>query len=56
MVYTPTTTLTGTYVLWIDASGNDVGGWAISVFQGFQVITFILVIILGLWTALKVLP
>jgi len=56
MVITPTVTLTGTYVLWVDAGGNDVGGWAIGMMQGLQVLVFIAVIILGQVLALKVWP
>lgn len=56
MVITPTVIYTGTWHLWLDASGNDVGTYAISVMQGFQVLSFLVVIVLGLVTAIKVLP
>ncbi len=56
MVISPTVTLTGTYVLWVDAGGHDVGTYAISVLQGLQVCSLIAMIVLGLWVGLKVLP
>lgn len=56
MVITPTVTYTGTWNLWLDAGGNDVGTWMISVLQGVQVLSFIAVIIAGLWTATRVVP
>ena len=56
MVITPTVVLTGNYVLWLDAGGHDVGGYAIGVLQGFQVLVFIAVVILGQVLALKVWP
>lgn len=56
MVISPTVTLTGTYALWLDAGGHDVGTYAISLMQGLQALTFIVAIVLGLVTALKVMP
>ena len=56
MVISPTIVLTGTYGLWIDAGGRDVGGYAIGIMQGLQVLIFIAVIILGQVLALKVWP
>lgn len=56
MVITPTVTLTGTYVLWLDAGGHDVGSYAISVSEGFQVIAFLVAFILGQVLALKIWP
>lgn len=56
MVITPTVIYTGTWHLWLDAGGNDVGTYMISVLQGMQVLSFLAVIALGLWLALKVLP
>lgn len=56
MVITPTVTLTGTYVLWVDASGNDVAGYAIPLLQGLSVLVFLAVIILGQVLALKIWP
>lgn len=48
MVISPTVTLTGTYVLWLDAGGNDVGTYAISLMQGLQALSFLVAIVLGL--------
>jgi len=48
--------MTGSYVLWLDAGGNDVGGYAIGVMQGLQVLIFLTVIILGQVLALKIWP
>jgi hypothetical protein len=56
VVITPTVTLTGTYVLWLDAGGNDVGSYAISILQGVQVLSFLVAFLLGQWLALKVWP
>jgi len=56
MVISPTISLTGTYVLWTDAAGNDVGTYAISLVQGAQVLSFLVAIVLGLVTAIKILP
>lgn len=55
MVISPTVTMTGTYVLWLDAGGNDVGTYAISVLQGLQVLSFLVAIVLGLVVA-RLLP
>jgi hypothetical protein len=55
VVITPTVVLTGNYVLWLDAGGNDVGTYAISLIQGLQALSFIVAIILGLLVA-KLLP
>lgn len=55
MVITPTVVLTGNYVLWLDAGGNDVGTYAISLIQGLQSLSFVVAIILGLVVA-KMLP
>jgi hypothetical protein len=56
VVISPTVTLTGTYVLWVDASGNDVGGYAINVLMGTEVILFLVAIVLGQLLALKIWP
>lgn len=55
MVISPTVTMTGTYVLWLDAGGNDVGTYAISLMQGLQVLSFLVAIVLGLVVA-RLLP
>ncbi len=56
MIITPTYVLTGTYVSWVDASGNDVAGYAIPLVQGLSVLVFIVLIILGQVLALKIWP
>lgn len=55
VVISPTVVLTGSYVLWLDAGGNDVGTYAISLIQGLQALSFIVAIVLGLLVA-KMLP
>lgn len=56
MVITPTVVYTGTWMMWLDAGGNDVGTYAISVLQGFQVLSFLAVIVLGWVMGTKVMP
>jgi len=56
VVITPTVVMTGQYVLWLDAGGNDVGGYAIGVIQGLQVLIFLTVVMLGQVLALKIWP
>jgi hypothetical protein len=56
VVISPTVTLTGTYGLWLDAGGNDVGTYAIGLMQGVQALSLIVAIVLGLVTALKIMP
>ena len=56
MVITPTVTLTGTYALWLDAGGHDVGAYAINLMQGLSVLLFLSVIVLGQVLALKIWP
>lgn len=56
MVITPTITYTGTWGLWLDAGGHDVGAYAIGVMQGLQVLVFVTLIILGQVLALKIWP
>jgi hypothetical protein len=55
MVISPTVTLTGTYVLWLDAGGNDVGTYAIGLIQGLMAISYLVAIVLGLVVA-RLLP
>jgi hypothetical protein len=56
VVITPTVVYTGTWMMWLDAGGNDVGTYAISVLQGFQVLSFLAVIVLGWVMGTKVMP
>ena len=56
MVITPTVTETGTYVLWVSQSGQDVGSYAIGVLSGIEVLLFFVAIVLGLTLAIKILP
>jgi hypothetical protein len=55
VVISPTVTYTGTWGLWLDAGGNDVGTYAISIMQGMQALSFLVAIVLGLVVA-RLLP
>jgi hypothetical protein len=56
VVITPTVTLTGTYGLWVDAGGNDVGAYVINLITGLDVLVFLAVFILGQYVALRLWP
>jgi len=56
MVITPTVTETGTYVLWVSQTGQDVGSYAIGVLQGIEVLLFLVVVLMGFVLAIKVWP
>ena len=53
---TPTQAMTQTVALWITADGTDVGSYAVSVLQGFQVLSFLLVIVLAQYLAIRLWP
>lgn len=47
MVISPTVTLTGTYVLWVNAAGQDVGTYAISLANILSSLAYLVAIVLG---------
>ena len=56
MPITDTTTITPTVMLWLSPDGTDVSQYISTLVVGFEALSLLLSIILGLVVAIKVLP